>query len=111
MCEVQKFELLKKLRQKALKGKKIIEKALNETTSKNIIVEGAILDRSVAEKFKQLLEKATITTDVNEMKKLFEDEEIIPLELIIVSQFWNKMQELVYSVTKLEDRQEIEMDR
>ena len=111
MCEVQKFELLKKLRQKALKGKKIIENQLNATTVENIIVEGAILDRNEAEKFKQLLEKVTITMNFNEMKQLFANEEIIPLQLTIVSNFWNEMQMLIYSVTEIEVRKENEMVR
>ena len=97
--EDQKFDLLEELREAAKRGKSIIRDAISESSSENVIVNDTIIAKSCLEKLEEALIKMERVKTLNGARKLL-NEETIPLELVIVNQFWGDFQELIYQLSR-----------
>lgn len=97
--EDQKFDLLEELRKAAKKGKNIIRDAISESSSKDVVINNTVINTSSLEKLEELLIKTERVKTLNGARKLL-NEETIPLELVIVDQFWGNFQKLIYELSR-----------
>jgi len=94
MKEVQKFELLKLIREEAQKRLAMVEQSLTSSEEEMVQIENAIIERKRLETFKDTLEKAGKAQTIEDLKELLK-EDVIPLEMLIVSESWEELQRLI----------------
>lgn len=97
--EDQKFDLLEELRKAAKKGRNIIRDAISESSSEDVVINNTVINTYSLEKLEELLIKTERVKTLNGVRKLL-NEETIPLELVIVDQFWGNFQELIYKLSR-----------
>ena len=99
-CSYQpKFDLLEELRKAAKKGRNIIRDAISESSSEDVVINNTVINTYSLEKLEELLIKTERVKTLNGVRKLL-NEETIPLELVIVDQFWGNFQELIYKLSR-----------
>ena len=95
--EEQNFDLLKKIRKVAGIGKKIVEDAIFQAPSEDISISETFVKASELEKLEKMLGKAEKARTLNGIKKWL-NEETIPVELVVMDQFWGEFQDLIYAL-------------
>ena len=99
--EDQKFDLLEELRKAAGTGKAIVEDAIFQAPSEDVSISETFVKASELEKLENLLKKAEKAKTLDEIRKLL-NEETIPVELVVMDQFWGEFQELIYELSEKE---------
>ena len=97
--EEQKFDLLGNLRKTAEKGKKIVRKAILQSSGESVSISNTFVKVSELEELERLLQKAEQAKSINELRVLL-NEDSIPVELVITDQFWGNFQRLIYNLCK-----------
>lgn len=96
--EDQKFDLLEELRKATQTGKTIVENAISQSTSGDVSISETSVKASELKRLGKLLKKAEKATTIGDLRKLL-NEETIPLELVIMDQFWGDFQKLIYELS------------
>ena len=97
--EEQKFDLLEELRKAAVTGRTIVEDAIFQAPSEDVNISETFVKLSELEELENLLEKAENAKTIKDFKKLL-TEESIPVELVVMDQFWGDFQELIYKLNE-----------
>lgn len=100
--EAQNFDLLEKFRITARNGKEIVEKAISEAKSTDVTISGTYVKSTELKKLKKTLEKVEKAQDLEEIRGLL-NEETIPVELVIIDQYWGNFQVLIYELSEEKD--------
>ena len=97
--EEQKFDLLEELQKAAVTGKTIVEDAIFQAPSEDVNISETFVKLSELEELENLLKKAENAKTIKDFKKLL-TEESIPVELVVMDQFWGDFQELIYKLNE-----------
>ena len=99
----QKFDLLESLRKAAESGLIIVQGAIFQAPGENVHISGTIVKQeelTTLEIILGLVQKAETIEDV----QMLLDEDSLPVELVIMDQFWGDFQELIYKLPKKENQ-------
>lgn len=99
--EEQKFDLLENLREAARTGITITKDAMSRCSEKDVSISGTFVSASELTELKKLLIKAEQAKSIEELRLLL-NEDSIPVELVIIDQFWGRFQELIYNLEREE---------
>lgn len=97
----QKFDLLESLRKAAETGLTIVHDAIFQAPGENVHISETFVKLDELESLEKLLGKVTVAETVEEMRMLL-NEDSLPVELVIIDQFWGDFQELIYKLPKKE---------
>lgn len=100
--EDQEFDLLEELRKAAGTGRATVKEAIYQASREDVSISKTIVKASELEKFAELLEKVEVAENLIQIRKLL-GEDTIPVELVIMDQFWGKFQKLIYVLTEDEE--------
>lgn len=106
----QKFDLLKNLRKSAENGLIIVQDAIFQAPGENVHISETFVRQEELESLEVLLGKVKEAQTIEEVQMLL-DEDSIPVELVIIDQFWGDFQELIYKLPKKENENEKENER
>lgn len=99
--EEQKFDLLENFREAARRGITIIKEATSRCSEEDVSINGTFVSAFELTELKKLLIKAEQAKSIKELRMLL-NEDSIPVELVIIDQFWGGFQELIYNLEREE---------
>lgn len=97
MREVQNSELLMEIQRKVKMGLVSVNSCLKSSSGDFVEIQGALVERRTLMDFKNVLEKAGENQNENELRTILE-EDVIPLELLLASEFWEDLQRLIFKL-------------
>lgn len=101
----QKFDLLESLRKAAEDGLIIVQDAIFQAPDENVHISETFVRQVELESLEILLGKVKEAQTIEEVQMLL-NEDSIPVELVIIDQFWGDFQELIYKLPKKENENE-----
>lgn len=95
----QEFDLLESIQKAAKNGLIIVQDVIFQAPVENVNISETFVKQEVLETLEILLEKVHSAKTIEEVKMLL-NEKSIPVELVIMDQFWGDFQELIYKLHK-----------
>ena len=97
----QNFDLLESIQIAAQAGQRLVHDVIFQAPDETVLISETLVSIKELEKLEVLIEKIKKTKTIEELRLLL-DKNTLPVELVIIDQFWGDFQELIKELHKNE---------